>query len=130
MKGKKKGRETSGRSVSTGSTAAHGSRLRNTLLAILGGGLLTAAWPTWGVTPLIFIAFLPLLLMEDRIAQGERGRMFWLSFLTFLVWNVATTWWVWNATPAATLAWILNALFMSIVFYVFHLTKKKVCNNP
>ena len=130
MKGKKKGRETSGRSVSTGSTAAHGSRLRNTLLAILGGGLLTAAWPTWGVTPLIFIAFLPLLLMEGRIAQGERGRMFWLSFLTFLVWNVATTWWVWNATPAATLAWILNALFMSIVFYVFHLTKKKVCNNP
>ena len=130
MKGKKKGRETSGRSVSTGSTAAHGPRLRNTLLAILGGGLLTAAWPTWGVTPLIFIALLPLLLMEGRIAQGERGRMFWLSFLTFLVWNVATTWWVWNATPAATLAWILNALFMSIVFYVFHLTKKKVCNNP
>ena len=72
----------------------------------------------------------PLLLLENRIAQGENGRMFWLSFLAFFVWNVATTWWVWNATPAAILAWILNALFMTIVFQVFHLTKKKVCNKP
>lgn len=96
----------------------------------MSGGLLTAAWPTWGIAPLIFVGFVPLLLMEDHIAQGEKGKLFWLSFLTFLVWNVATTWWVWNATPAATLAWVLNALFMAIVFNVFHLTKKKVCNQP
>ena len=56
--------------------------------------------------------------------------MFWLSFLAFLVWNTATTWWVWNATPAAIMAWILNAIFMATVFWLFHLTKKKVCNNP
>ena len=73
---------------------------------------------------------MPLLLLESRIAQGEKGKLFWLSFLAFLVWNVATTWWVWNATPAATLAWVLNALFMAIVFQVFHLTKKKVLNKP
>ena len=103
---------------------------RNIILAILTGGLLTAAWPTWGVAPLAFIGFVPLLLTEGRIAQGEKGKLFWLSFLAFLIWNVATTWWVWNATPAATLAWILNALFMTIVFNVFHLTKKKVCNKP
>ena len=99
-------------------------------LAMLGAGLLTAAWPTWGKAPLVLIGFVPLLLLEDRIAQGEKGKLFWLSFLAFLVWNVATTWWVWNATPAATLAWILNALFMAIVFNMFHLTKKKVCNQP
>ena len=104
-----------------------GSRI---IMALLGGGLLTAAWPTWGIASLIFIGLVPLLLIENRIAQGENGRMFWLSFLAFFVWNVATTWWVWNATPAAILAWILNALFMTIVFQVFHLTKKKVCNNP
>ena len=99
-------------------------------MAALSGGLLTAAWPTWGIAPLVFIGFVPLLLIEGRIAQGEKGKLFWLSFLAFLVWNVATTWWVWNATPAAIAAWVLNALFMSIVFNVFHLTKKKVCNNP
>ena len=102
----------------------------NILSALLTGGLLTAAWPTWGIAPLAFIGFVPLLLLESRIAQGGRGRLFWLSFLAFLVWNVATTWWVWNATPAAIAAWVLNALFMAIVFFVFHLTKKKVCNNP
>lgn len=109
---------------------AQGPRTRNIILAILTGGLLTAAWPTWGIAPLAFIGFVPLLLIEGRISQGEKGKLFWLSFLAFLVWNVATTWWVWNATPAATLAWILNALFMTIVFNVFHLTKKKVWNKP
>ena len=99
-------------------------------MALLTGGLLTAAWPTWGIAPLAFIGFVPLLLLEDRIANGERGKLFWLSFLAFLVWNVATTWWVWNATPAAIAAWVLNALFMAIVFNVFHLTKKRVCNKP
>ena len=109
---------------------AKGPRLRNILLAILSGGLLTAAWPTWGIAPAVFIGFVPLLLIEGRVANGEKGHVFWLSFLAFFVWNVATTWWVWNATPAAILAWILNALFMATVFYVFHLTKKRVCNNP
>ena len=109
---------------------AKGPRLRNILLAILSGGLLTAAWPTWGIAPAVFIGFVPLLLIEGRVANGEKGHVFWLSFLSLFVWNVATTWWVWNSTPAAILAWILNALFMATVFYVFHLTKKRVCNNP
>ena len=105
-------------------------RTRNIILAILTGGLLTAAWPIWGIAPFIFIAFVPLLLLEGFAAEGERGRVFGLSFLAFFVWNVATTWWVWNSTPAAILAWLLNAIFMATVFWLFHLTKKKVCNNP
>ena len=103
---------------------------RRMMMALLSGGLLTAAWPTWGLAPLAFIGMVPLLLLEDRIAKGEKGKLFWLSFFAFLVWNVATTWWVWNASPAAVAAWVLNALFMTIVFNVFHLTKKKVCNRP
>lgn len=109
---------------------AQGPKAYNIFLALLSAGLLSAAWPTWGFAPLALIGFVPLLMLEDRIARGEKGKLFWLSFLAFLIWNVVTTWWVWNATPAATLAWILNALFMTIVFIVFHLTKKKVCNNP
>ena len=115
--------KTSGRGM-------QGGRGFRVVMALLTGALLSAAWPTWGIAPLAFVGLVPLLLVEDRIAQGEKGKLFWLSFLAFLVWNVVTTWWVWNATPAATLAWILNALFMTIVFNVFHLTKKKVCNNP
>ena len=116
--------------ASVSSRGAKGHKTYNIIMALLTGGLLTAAWPTWGIAPLAFIGFVPLLLLEDRIAKGERGKLFWLSFLAFLVWNVATTWWVWNATPAAIAAWVLNALFMATVFIVFHYTKKKVCNNP
>ena len=126
----KKKKEKNGKATLRPTDSHQHSRFRNILMALLTGGLLTAAWPTWGTAPVIFIGLVPLLLIEGRIAQGEKGRVFWLSFLAFLVWNVATTWWVWNATPAATLAWILNALFMATVFYVFHLTKKRVCNNP
>jgi len=118
------------RHPSSGSRAAQGSNAFNMIMVFLSAGLLSAAWPTWGFAPLIFIGLVPLLLMEDRIAQGGRGKLFWLSFLAFLIWNVVTTWWVWNATPAAIAAWVLNALFMATVFNVFHLTKKKVCNNP
>ena len=130
MRRKKTESKTSGHGVSASSKTAQKPRFRNILMAVLTGGLLTAAWPTWGVTPVIFIALVPLLLTEGRVAQGEHGKVFWLSLLAFFTWNTATTWWVWNATPAAILAWILNALFMATVFWLFHLTKKKVCNNP
>ena len=128
--GKKRQKNTASPSLRQAQGTSREAKTYNIILALLSGGLLTAAWPTWGLAPLVFIGLVPLLLLEDRIAQGEKGKLFWLSFLAFLVWNVATTWWVWNATPAATLAWILNALFMTIVFNVFHLTKKKVCNRP
>ena len=121
------------RNENSGATNGHKAlkpNIRNILLAVLSGGLLSAAWPTWGIAPLAFIGLVPLLLLEGHKAQGEKVRLFWLSFLAFLIWNVATTWWVWNATPAATAAWILNALFMTIVFCTFHITKKKLCNNP
>lgn len=99
------------------------------LMAVASGLLLWAAWPMRGWAALIFIALVPLLYMEEHISKGEKGRVFWLAFTTFFIWNVLTTWWVWNATPAAILAWVLNALFMAIVFWAFHYTKMKLCNN-
>ena len=75
---------------------------------------------------MIFIALVPLFYLEERISKGEKGKVFLLAFVTFLIWNVLTTWWVWNATPAATLAWILNSLFMATVFWAFHFTKMRL----
>lgn len=104
-------------------------RYQKILFAVISGLLLWASWPPKGCTALIFIAFVPLLYIEERISKGEKGNVFWLSFITFLLWNVLTTWWVWNATPAAILAWILTALFMSTVFLAFHFTKMKIHNS-
>ena len=39
------------------------------------------------------------------------------SFPALLVWNVLTTWWIWNSTPQGSVAtFILNALLMSFIF--------------
>ncbi len=102
-------------------------------LAILSGLLIAAAWSTRGFTPLIFIAFVPLIFLQDYIgddSNDEKGNIFGLSFLTFLVWNSLTTWWVWNSTPAGAIAMLLlNSSFMATTFWLYHYTRKKIFNN-
>ena len=110
-------------------------------LALSSGLLLAASWPTNGFTPLIFIAFVPLIFLQDNsqrstinnqqsTVNGHRNNIFGLSFLTFLVWNSLTTWWVWNSTPAGSIAMILlNSTFMATTFWLYHFTRTKVFHN-
>jgi apolipoprotein N-acyltransferase len=100
------------------------------LLSVLSGSLLAAAWPENGVTLLVFVAWVPLLLIQQELGDNGRKGMFWYALLSFLVWNVLTTWWIWNSTDAGAIgAWVLNSLFMASVFYVFHLSKVKLFGN-
>lgn len=69
------------------------------LSALVTGALLGIAWPAiGGATPLIFIAWVPLLLAEERFATSDRSRRprsFMLYVLLALaVWNALTTWWL------------------------------------
>ena len=102
-------------------------------LAILSGLLIASSWPTKGFTPLIFIAFVPLLFLQDYIGDDNnnvKGNIFGLSFLTFLIWNSLTTWWVWNSTAAGAIAMLLlNSCFMATTFWLYHITRKKIFNN-
>ena len=113
-------------------------KITNISLALLSGLMLAVSWPTNGFTPLIFIAFVPLIFLQDKIgslqvnetASQRIGSVFGLSFLTFLVWNALTTWWVWNSTPAGSIAMILlNSTFMATTFWFYHFTRKKIFNN-
>ncbi len=100
------------------------------LLSVLSGILLAAAWPEKGFTPLIFIAWVPLLVVQQELGDSKRKGIFLYAFLTFLIWNILTTWWIWNSTDAGAIgAWVLNSLFMASVFYVYHLSKVKLFNN-
>lgn len=101
------------------------------LLAILTGLLLSFAWFPHGWTPLLFIAFVPLLLVEHTIfLQPDKFKsrtLFFASYLTFFTWNILTTWWLKNASMGgAAMAIILNALFMAIIFLFFHKVKKRI----
>lgn len=102
-------------------------------LAFLSGLLISAAWPTGGFAPLAFVAFIPLLYLQDRIGdkkKNEKGNVFLLSLITFITWNSLTTWWVWKTTAAGTIGMILlNSVFMALVFWAYHLVKTKLYDN-
>ena len=100
------------------------------LLSILSGLLLAAAWPERGFTPLIFIALVPLLFVQQYLGDSNKKGMFWHAWLSFFIWNVLTTWWVWYSTAVGSIAaFALNSLFTAAVFMIFHISKKKFFQN-
>ena len=100
------------------------------LLSILSGLLLAAAWPERGFTPLIFVALVPILFVQQYLGDNNKKGMFWLSWLSFLIWNVLTTWWIWYSTSVGSIAaFVLNALFVAIIFQLFHISKKRFFQN-
>jgi apolipoprotein N-acyltransferase len=94
-------------------------------LSVLSGILLFAAWPVSPFTFLIFVAFVPLLLLED--GSLDRSSFFGWTYLTLLLWNIGTTWWTFEASiPGGLLAIILNPLLMCIPWMGFHSVKKRM----
>ncbi len=100
------------------------------LLSICSGLLLTFSFPyTGSQTYLIFIALIPLLFVEQeiRIKSYRPGKLFIHAHLTFLIYNVGTTWWIWNASQGgAIMAFVLNSLLMAIAFFTYHLLLRKL----
>lgn len=103
------------------------------LLSALSGILLVLSFPNTGsLFPLSFIALVPLLLTEHSIYKKRlrAGKVYIHAFLTFLIYNVGTTWWIWNSSEGgALMAFIANTFLMSFVFYLFHLTKRNLGRN-
>lgn len=101
------------------------------LLSVLSGLLLAFAWFPHGFIPLLFIAFLPLLLIEHTVFQNpdkyKSRTVYFTSFIAFFIWNLFTTWWLKNASwGGAVIAIGLNTVFMSFVFLFFHKVKKRI----
>ena len=100
-------------------------------LAIASGIFLGLAWPTDGFTLIIFIALLPLLFMEDSIRKDDyklKGlRLFGYSYLTFLSWNLITSWWLVNSSFFGMVFGNLwNSLCYAILFFLFHWSKGRL----
>ena len=107
--------------------------MRKLFLSVLSGLLLAFSWPEIGVFPLIFVAFIPLLLVEKYISESgliTSWKVFGYSIITFLIFNVITTYWVWHATAGGSItAFIVNSLLMSLAFILFHKVKRVLGNN-
>ena len=104
--------------------------MKNFLLALLSGIILAISWPTYGFPIFIFLGFVPLLYAEFKIRNFSEStvklKVFALSYLTFFIWNVITTWWIYNSTPfGGVFAILANSLLMSIVFLLYHIVAKR-----
>lgn len=66
---------------------------------------------------LSLFAFVPLFLMADKFVREGKRHTFLPYYAAFLLFNIITTWWIWNVSAAgAVAAIILNALQMTVIF--------------
>lgn len=103
------------------------------LLTLISAMLLSISWPTYGVPFFIFFALVPLLMMEHGVSKfSGYGRKSWvvfgLSYLCFVIWNVVTTGWLYEARNpdgshsllAVVFPVLVNSLLYSLVFQCYH----------
>ncbi len=95
------------------------------LCSLLGGLLLTLAWPVSPLTPLVFVAWIPLLFLADTIIS--RRSFFLFCYIHMLTWNAGTTWWIWNADPVAGVSAIVaNSLLMCLPWWLYRLAGRRL----
>jgi apolipoprotein N-acyltransferase len=99
-------------------------------LSLLSGILMGISFPfTGSLFFLSFIAWVPLLILENDIAEKnyKSRKVFTHAYITFFLFNLITTWWIYFASSGGVaMAVLANSLLMAGVFYLFHLTKKYV----
>lgn len=100
------------------------------LLAVLSALLFSISWPAGGFPLFLFFAFIPLFFIEDELCKNKQRyhtfHILLFVYPAFFIWNLLTTWWIYNSTGfGVTMAVIFNSLFMSLVFLLYHWTKKR-----
>ena len=69
---------------------------------------------------LSLVAFVPLFELDRLLREGAVRHAFWYYFSAFLLFNIATTFWIWFVSgPGAIAAIILNALQMAALFAIY-----------
>jgi apolipoprotein N-acyltransferase len=104
-------------------------KLRLHLHALISGLLLSVAWMEWGTGLSLFIAFVPLFMVEQFILREgtshSGSRMFFYSLEALLIWNIIATWWIGYATFfGAVAAIIINASLFTSILWLYHQTHK------
>lgn len=100
------------------------------LLSTLSGLLLVLCFPfTGSITPLVFIGLIPLLFVENQLIELKKNRFHFYphAYLTFLIYNIGSTWWIWNSTEiGGILAFVFNSLLMAWAFQIYHFIHRKI----
>jgi apolipoprotein N-acyltransferase len=111
---------------------------RTTWLALLSSFLLWLAWPPIPYTSFILLfAFVPLMIALQEISESSRSKkpVFLTAGLTFLIWNTASIYWVFNSLNAvmptiaacilSLIPFGLGAFLMTLSFWLY----RKIANK-
>ena len=100
------------------------------LLSIFSGVLLSLSWIFKGMAWTLFVAFLPLFFVEKQIyeqSNNEKIKFFFYAFFSFFIWSSLSIWWIAYATIfGAITAILLNTFYFTFIFWIYHLTNKKI----
>ena len=104
------------------------------LPSLLAGILFFLGWPTNGFPLLLFVAFVPLLWIEEHVrtqtTNNKSLKVFFSAYTAFVIWNFTTTGWLYYASLFGMLfAVLVNALLMSMVFLIFHHVAKRTTSK-
>jgi len=101
--------------------------LKSFILSVFSGLILGISWPTYGITALIFIGFVPLLYVLHLNKEKYSLKLFIYIYTTFLIWNFISTNWLFYATLEGMLfAIIVNSFLMTIVFSLYKIVSTRI----
>ncbi|RXG12313.1 apolipoprotein N-acyltransferase [Leeuwenhoekiella aestuarii] len=108
--------------------------MKNLILAITTGLLLALAWPTYGFPLLLFFCFVPLLWVTQKSilkpVKKSGLKLFGLAYLVFFIFNIITTWWLYNSTGfGMCFAVLANSLLMTVVWMLYRRVSKSLSVN-
>lgn len=85
------------------------------------------AWFPKPFTPILFVSFIPMLVLVKRFANAKRYKYYGSLYLALLGWNITTTWWVYYASSYGVIFMLtLNALFMLLPFVVYRIVLRRL----
>tara|TARA_Y100000991_G_scaffold101043_1_gene76187 strand:- start:2875 stop:4443 length:1569 start_codon:yes stop_codon:yes gene_type:complete len=97
---------------------------RKLILCLISALFLVLSWPPSGFPFLIFGAFVPIFFVIHDIRK--KRFVFIYSFLIFALWNLFTTYWIYNASLFGAVAAIcINSILMASVITLFFWIKQK-----
>ena len=103
------------------------------ILSVISGLILGLSWvEISGFFPLIFIALVPLLWIEEEVFKKRyrSSKVYLHGFLAFFLFNLISTWWIYHSSPeGAVMAILLSGMLVSFPFLFFHLTRKYIGNK-
>lgn len=106
------------------------NKIPNWLLLFIPGILLWLAWPPISIFIFLFIGFIPLFELEKRSVNNNRWLFFVKIYFALFIWNILTTWWVWNSSDwGAVTMLICNSLLMSIPWLLMRFSRRFVSEN-